>query len=247
MAKDPAFLFYHEDFFSGVSDMTNDEVGAYIKCMCVQASKGGISEKHMSIICNSHEVHTAVKNKFVLNTETGLLENLRLKLETIKRKKYSESRSQNRKKVKSIEVNDPIICETYDNHMVNEDDNVNEDVKEIKNGIKGGVKISINLVFPFDTENFKDQWGLWKDYKSKEFNFRFKSPQSEQASLKELGKLSSNNEINAVEIIHQSMSNGWKGFFELKKQNNGNTNNNQPKSIVERWSSIDTKVDKYFD
>ena len=87
MSKDPAFLFYHQDFFTGVSDMTNEEVGAYIKCLCIQASKGGISEKHMLIICQSHEVHNSIKVKFILNTETNLFENARLKNEIEKRKK----------------------------------------------------------------------------------------------------------------------------------------------------------------
>ncbi len=125
MSKDPAFLFYHQDFFTGVSDMTNEEIGAYIKCMCVQASKGGITEKHMLIICNSHEVHNVVKSKFVFDSTTGLFENIRLKGELEKRKKYSESRSNNRKKVKIEVVKDDNICETYDKHMEDEDENEN--------------------------------------------------------------------------------------------------------------------------
>lgn len=125
MSKDPAFLFYHQDFFTGVSDMTNEEIGAYIKCMCVQASKGGITEKHMLIICNSHEVHNVIKSKFVFDSTVGLFENTRLKAELEKRKKYSESRSNNRKKVKIEVVKDDNICETYDKHMEDEDENEN--------------------------------------------------------------------------------------------------------------------------
>lgn len=122
MSKDPAFLFYHQDFFTGVSDMTNEEIGAYIKCMCVQASKGGITEKHMLIICNSHEIHNVIKTKFVFDSTVGLFENIRLKAELEKRKKYSESRSNNRKKVKIEVVKDDIICKTYDKHMEDEDE-----------------------------------------------------------------------------------------------------------------------------
>ena len=87
MAKDPAFLFYHQDFFTGVCDMTNEEVGAYIRCLCVQASKGGISEKHMKNICNSHEVHNSVKSKFIFDAEANIFFNERLKSEIEKRKK----------------------------------------------------------------------------------------------------------------------------------------------------------------
>lgn len=147
MSKDPAFLFYHQDFFTGVSDMTNEEIGAYIKCMCVQASKGGITEKHMLIICNSYEVHNVVKNKFTFNSEIELFENTRLKNELEKRKKYSESRSNNRKKVKITATTDDNICKTYEKHMENED--------EIEN-----ITINNNLLFKntlLKNENWKKE------------------------------------------------------------------------------------------
>lgn len=77
------------------------------------------------------------------------------------------------------------------------------------------------LVLPFESEDFKAQWKHWKVYKSEEFNFKFKSLQSEQAALTELANKSNGNEQTAIEIMHQSMSNGWKGFFELKNKQNG--------------------------
>lgn len=122
MSKDPAFLFYHQDFFTGVSDMTNEEVGAYIKCLCVQASKGGITDKHMLIICQSYEVHNVIKTKFIFNVETNLFENARLKSEIEKRKKYSESRSANRKNTKKIKDETTDISKSYDKHMENENE-----------------------------------------------------------------------------------------------------------------------------
>lgn len=77
------------------------------------------------------------------------------------------------------------------------------------------------LVFPWESEEFKTQWELWKDYKLKEHKFGYKTLQSEQASLTELSNLSKGNEKTAIKIMHQSMSNGWKGFFELKNSTNG--------------------------
>lgn len=124
MAKDPAFLLYHQDFYTGVSDMTNEEIGAYILCLCVQASKGGITGKHMLIICKSQEVHNAVKNKFVFNKDTNLFENSRLKIEIEKRKKYSQSRSNNRKGKTKEPKNPNIISKSYDIHMENENENI---------------------------------------------------------------------------------------------------------------------------
>lgn len=83
---------------------------------------------------------------------------------------------------------------------------------------KAAVIDVIKIEYPFFTENFKTQWQLWKVYKSKEFNFKYKSVQSEQASLTELSNLSQKSEKTAIEIINQSMAKGWKGFFQLKNE-----------------------------
>lgn len=40
--KPPAFQFYADDFLAGTADMTNEEVGAYIRLLCHQWSKGCI-------------------------------------------------------------------------------------------------------------------------------------------------------------------------------------------------------------
>lgn len=76
------------------------------------------------------------------------------------------------------------------------------------------------IVFPFDSISFKELWDNWKEFKNQEFNFRYKSVQSEQAALSKLGELSKMDEEKAKRIILQSMANGWKGFFDLKQQNN---------------------------
>ena len=75
-----------------------------------------------------------------------------------------------------------------------------------------------------------EYWNLWKDYKENQFKFKYKTIQSEQIAFDDLVRLSNNSCENAIEIIKQSMANGWKGLFELKiSQNktlssqNGNT------------------------
>ncbi len=136
MAKDPAFLFYYQDFIVGTSDMSNEEVGAYIKCLCIQAAKGGITEKHMKNICNSHEVHNLIKSKFIFNDEIKLLENVRLKTEIEKRKLYSQSRANNRKGDKNKQNHMNNISKTYVKHMENENVIENETDLENKNGVE---------------------------------------------------------------------------------------------------------------
>jgi len=204
MSKDPAFLFYHQDFFTGVSDMTNEEIGAYIKCMCVQASKGGITEKHMLIICNSHEVHNVIKSKFVFDSTVGLFENTRLKAELEKRKKYSESRSNNRKKVKIEVVKDDDICKTYDKHMENED--------EIEN-------ITINNNSLFKNKLLKDE--KWK----KEICSFFKIPTAELEIKLEmfLTRLTVTKKNHPTLIEFAEHFNNW---IPVNKEKNGNNKNN---------------------
>ena len=130
MAQDPAFLFYYQDFLVGTDDMDNDEVGAYIRCLCHQASKGCISEKHMMKICLRQEVYTTVSCKFQRN-EAGNYCNERLLLEINKRKAFAESRRNNRMK-KSSDIHMSKTSKTYVAHMENENENENEDVIEIE-------------------------------------------------------------------------------------------------------------------
>jgi len=96
-------------------------------------------------------------------------------------------------------------------------------VKEKKEN-KG--KENKEVLFPFDSDKFKNYWSLWVEYKKVQHNFTYKSPITIQSSLNDLVKLSKGNEEVAIKIIDQSISKSWKGFFELKNETNANTNNN---------------------
>lgn len=52
--KDPAFLFYSSDFLSGTLLMSDEEIGQYIKLLCLQHQKGHLKEKDMMNICKSY-------------------------------------------------------------------------------------------------------------------------------------------------------------------------------------------------
>mgnify|MGYP001813776113 CR=1 FL=1 len=78
--KPPAFQFYASDFFSGVADMTDAEVGIYIRLLCLSWDKGGLSERQLPSA--SHEgdeaaVRSVLKWKFHRD-EDGLWRNARL-------------------------------------------------------------------------------------------------------------------------------------------------------------------------
>jgi len=51
MAKDPAILFYYQDFIVGTTFMTNAETGAYIRTLCHLADKGTITDVQIAMIC----------------------------------------------------------------------------------------------------------------------------------------------------------------------------------------------------
>jgi len=108
--------------------MTNEQVGKYIRLLCLQHQKGILSEKDMLFICISHDEDIWVKFE---KSDAGYF-NKRLKEEAEKRANYSLSRSNNRTTKKDM-IN---TSKTYVQHMENEDENVNRDVfkkKKVKN------------------------------------------------------------------------------------------------------------------
>ena len=128
MAKDPAFLFYPNDFDCATRFFTDEEVGIYLRLLIAQFQNGRLSEKHMNIICKTYNKDIYLK---FLRDINGLYYNERLENELIKRKEYSESRSKNRKSKKDI-------SNSYDEHMENENESIintltiNKNSNEIK-------------------------------------------------------------------------------------------------------------------
>ena len=94
--KDPAFLFYSSDFLSGTMLMSDEEIGQYIKLLCLQHQKGHLKEKDILNICKVY--NEDIFSKFIKDEE-GNYYNERLEYEANKRKAYSESRRNNRNKV----------------------------------------------------------------------------------------------------------------------------------------------------
>ena len=101
MAKDPAFLFYTNDFQSGAQFFTNEQVGKFLRLLMAQHQHGHLSEKQLMLISQSYD--DEVMQKFVQD-EQGLFYNKRLETEIGRRKKFTDSRSKNKLgKVKSKE------------------------------------------------------------------------------------------------------------------------------------------------
>src|SRR3990167_10314705 len=121
--KDPAFLFYYQDFIVGTTFMTLEEKGAYITLLCFLADKEGIIEENILKIIPL-AIWEAICCKF--QKKDGLFFNKRLSDEIEKRRLYTASRRKNlhmdnhmgnhMKKHKK---------KPYVAHMENENENIN--------------------------------------------------------------------------------------------------------------------------
>lgn len=86
--------------------MTDEQVGKYIRLLCLQHQTGHLEEKHMINICKSYDKD--IFSKFARD-ENGLYYNERLENEINRRVNYCESRRKNKLSEK-----------TYDKHMETE-------------------------------------------------------------------------------------------------------------------------------
>lgn len=76
----------------------------------------------------------------------------------------------------------------------------------------------------FNNQIIVFHWKEWSEYKQAEHREKFKSIKTEQLAINKLGEMCGHDAEKAKMIIEQSMSNRWKGLFELKKQNNNGIN-----------------------
>lgn len=227
--KDPAFLFYSDNFLSGTMFFTDEQTGKYIRLLCAQHLTGHLKENHMIFICKSYDKD--IWDKFTKDDD-GLYYNERLEEETLKRRKYSESRSINKKgKIKSHDKNQ----KSYENHMGNGNGNGN-----INNSLGGKGEISLKkqlkkqpeaLQFPFTGPEFLQVWN--KLITLPKWN---KKPLS--AIQTSLNQLSRYDEEFAVKLIEKAHAGNYQGvvfsntddeFIKWKNQRNGQTFNTNTK------------------
>ena len=89
--KDPAFLFYSNDFISGTFTMSNEQIGMYIRALAISHTKGGkLTEKEIKRIIDDEEV----LDKFKIDDE-GYYYNERLLDEIEHRKEKAKVNREN--------------------------------------------------------------------------------------------------------------------------------------------------------
>ena len=142
--KDPAVLFYTSDFLADTTLWTYEELGRYIKLLCIQHLQDGVSEDDFIAVSDGYK---RVVDKFALGDD-GKYRNKRMQAEQERRQAYSESRSKNGKFGGRPKNHMLSICEPYEKHSENE--NINEN-------------INIDKSISKDTKVIKHKYGLYNN------------------------------------------------------------------------------------
>jgi len=243
MAKDPSFLFYPKDWLEGTAELLPNEKGVYIDLLCHQHQKGDLpvdTVRLARMVGLGHdeflEIWVVLNHKF--KEEGGRFINT--KLEGVKKDRADKGAKNTiigtfaallRK-----EKPEPKIYAIFKKEF-NVDDFLTESTEigierlnewfynRLKSIAIGNGDANANKDINITTVINKTEL----EKKIDEFyNFRkqLKKPiieASKQSFLQKLTKLSGGNETASIEILDQSIANGWQGIFELKINNNGNT------------------------
>ncbi len=183
MAKDPAFLFYPNDYIGGTMGMTFEEKGAYIELLMLQFNRGHMT-KHM-IGQTVGQIWDNISDKFSVDSN-GLYFNERLESEQNKRKSYSESRRNNKNGTNQY-------SKKKVGHMTSHMENVNEDEYVINN--KGAY---------FENQELNDLFKKWMKMCG-EKGKTFAQSQIEALQM----KMNSQSETKSINEVRQSLEKGW--------------------------------------
>jgi hypothetical protein len=124
--KDPAFLFYSSDFLTGTALLTYEETGKYIKLLCHMHQHGALKKEQMELLVGNLSDNLMLK--FSLNKDGSYIHE-RLFCEIEKRKKFTQSRSENGKKGgrKPLALpNDKPLVLASENLHKDENENIND-------------------------------------------------------------------------------------------------------------------------
>lgn len=83
---------------------------------------------------------------------------------------------------------------------------------------------------------FEKVWNDWKQYKIEQHKFQYKSSITEKNAFEKLLQLSDMNELKAIEIVRNSIANGWEGFYKPKTDKNEPANRDQAR--IDYWNHM---------
>lgn len=219
------FKFSPAQWFMGkIQRCSLEAQGAYIRLCCIYWNKGGemtIDEAQDEVLDCYNEL---LKFK-VIQEDQGyiLISFLDSQLEEVAAKHYKRVEA-GRKGGKAKASKGKAMLSNAKKSQSKAQQNVADKIREEEKREEKKRKEEKRIEYPWGGD-FIFLWDQWKEYKAKEFSFKYKSVQSEQAAINKLVKLSEGQIQNAEKIILQSLENGWKAFYNVdnKKQNNGTT------------------------
>ena len=153
MAKDPAFLFYPNDWIGGTMGMTFEEKGAYMEILMMQFNRGRMTTDMIGQTIG--QTWDKIKVKFTQD-ENNLWYNRRLEEEQIKRMKFTQSRRNNISGNNQYQ-NGKEKEEEKNGHTTYRMENVNvNENKGIKKGVIGGNIKGVSIDENFEHVTFND-------------------------------------------------------------------------------------------
>lgn len=228
--KDPAFLFYPNDFLGGTLGMSREEKGAYIDLMLLQFNRGHMTKDMIGQMFghDTERLWNVLRSKFK-EDENGCFFNERLEQEQNKRKSYSESRRKNVKGINQHTKNSQQNVGHMTTHMENENRNRNIDSnlynEDIKQGaVKTEPKKKLKQKFDFKTELIN----LGVDKKIAEdwlFVRKQKKAANTETAFNAIKKQIEISGLTANDCIKIAVEKSWSGF-NAEWVNNQNQNQN---------------------
>lgn len=251
MAKDPAIMFYTQDFLTGVMFFSDAQTGIYIKLLCAQHQHGGIIPKDYFIAASKNDEQ--IKQKFI-EVEEGFF-NKRLMEEMEKRSNKSSNLSNNAKKRWekyriAMQMQSKSNAIASDLHMPIEDEDEDENISSSLN-LNSNVSNINNVNNICEAGNLAPGKQSKKPKKPKaekivipveipealkaafadfiEFRKKKGSPLTERAkelTIEKLEKLYPGNPDMQNKSLLQSVECGWTGVYPVKAYNQGTFSKN---------------------
>ena len=151
-SKDPAFLFYPNDWLGGTIGMSFEEKGAYMELLMMQFNRGHMEGHKVGQVVG--QLWDKIKDKFIQDAN-GLWYNVRLEEEQNKRRTFTESRRNNLKGNNQYTKKEEKDLGHMEGHKTSHMENENEDVNIIDS-------IDKLKVWDFKNDDTFQSWAIKK-------------------------------------------------------------------------------------
>ncbi len=182
--KAPAVQLYAGDFLTGTTLMTNEEVGLYIRLLCLQVEHGSVPDDVERIAAvygpSSRKIWPGVRGKFVAGTEAGTMINERMAEVMAIRDAFRKRQSERGKASAEVRFNRGSTKRKRPlGSTVVEPVGDGDSITTISGKERAG-----ELQWPaFAGVKCKTKWADFLAYRLKEHGKRYKSVESEQRQL----------------------------------------------------------------